>query len=229
MDPYVYEPLNPREIRLLRLHPGQPDQQLTGSIVHVPLMNPTYHPKKDNTGAHLEHPISYDAISYHWGSDPNTPFQLIVAENSVIALTVHLHSVLQRVVQPDKEQVIWVDAICINQVGNDSDEKAQQIRLMPDIYRIAKRVQVHLGPEADNSWLAIEFLENIAKYGEYLDDTLNELSAKAYELAREKGFVLPGPNDESWKALRAFWQRPWCVGFSSISVSEYGPQLTPHF
>ena len=173
--------------------------------------------------------MNYDAISYHWDSDPNTPLQLIVNENSVIGLIVHLHSVLQRVVQPNKEQVIWVDAVCINQVDNNSDEKGQQIRLMPDTYRIAKRVQVHLGPEADNSWLAIELLENIAKYGEYLDDTLNESSAKAYELAREKGFVLPGLNDESWKALRAFRQRPWCVGFSSFSVSEYGPQLTPHF
>jgi hypothetical protein len=218
MQEYMYKSLNPGEIRLLRFHPGQSNQQLSGSIIHFQLKNPVYRPAQGQVPAHLEYETAYDAISYHWGSDTRTPFQLIVDNSSVIRLTSSLHSVLQRVVMPDTELVIWVDAICINQIDNNSKEKTTQIKLMPDIYRIARRVQIHLGPEADNSALAIELLEHISEYSEYLDDVMNDRSG--LELARERGLKLPHPEDERWKASRAFWRRPWYVHHSLETTSN---------
>ena len=90
MQEYVYKSLNPGEIRLLRLNPGQPNQQLTGSIIHIQLKNHTYWPAQSQIPAHLEYETAYDAISYHWGSDTRTPFRLIVDNSFVIKLTASL-------------------------------------------------------------------------------------------------------------------------------------------
>jgi hypothetical protein len=112
-------------------------------------------------------------------------------------------------VQPDKRVLVWIDAICINQADRDSEEKGQQISLMPDVYRFAKRVQIHLGPETDDSSFAIEFIEHVADYAEFLDESLNRLNSEAYALALEMGFHPPAKNHRTWNALRAFWARPW--------------------
>lgn len=223
MDEYVYRPLLAREIRLLRLDPEGPNQLLTGSIIHIPLTNPIYHPEENGVSAHLEHHATYEAISYHWARETIKPFQLVIEDTAVIWLSTELHAILQRVVDPDKERLVWVDAICINQVDDNLKEKEEQIRLMPDIYRIAARVQVHLGREADNSKLAIEFINLIAEHVEYFADPTELLGAKEYQLSRAKelGPELPPEDDERWVALRLFWRRPWYVG-SSIFESTVG-------
>jgi hypothetical protein len=209
MEPYVYKPLDKGEIRLLVLHPNVSGQQLSGSIIHIPLTHPIYHPATTDNEAYLEHRYAYEAISYTWGTDTGTPYNLIIDENQIIGVTAHLQSVLQKIVRPDTKIHVWIDAICINQADKGSEEKAQQIQLMPDIYRIAKSVQIHLGPEADNSPLAIRFLEHVAEYAEYLDESLNVSNAQAYALAQEKGFAFPEERDKTWDALRSFWMRPW--------------------
>lgn len=209
MRSYAYKSLDKGEIRLLKLHPKDSSEQLSGSLIHVPLTNPIYCPATKDSEAHLEHPYPYDAISYTWGRDTRTPFNLVIDQDHAIRVTAHLHYVLQKIAQPATSVLVWVDAICINQANRDSEEKSQQIRLMPDIYRIAKRVQIHLGPEADDSPLAIRFIEHMAEYMEYLDESLNISNSKAYALALEMGYSPPPANDKTWSALRSFWLRPW--------------------
>ncbi|KAF9872289.1 hypothetical protein CkaCkLH20_10116 [Colletotrichum karsti] len=214
MDPYRYKALHPGEIRLLRLHPApDPDQDLTGSIVHHKLSNPTYCEHPD--GPYLQHDLAYEAVSYHWGSNTKTPFKLLVRDEgadvdspaTIVPLTAALHTLLRQLAYSDNDRVVWVDAICINQVLSTTNvEKGEQIRLMPDIYRIASRVLVYLGPAADNSDLAIDFLQEISKYYKYLDELLPSAS---FEAALAAGFVMPPKNAPEWAALRAFWRRAW--------------------
>ena len=55
----------------------------------------------------------------------------------------------------------------------DNEESGSQVKLMKDIYRVAQTVCVGLGPEADNSNLAISFLTpvlNIFRHNEELDE-----------------------------------------------------------
>ncbi|KAK4094352.1 hypothetical protein Purlil1_957 [Purpureocillium lilacinum] len=211
MKDYEYQPLSPGEIRLLRLEAARPDQPLSGSILHHRLRNPVYHPRaEDDGGGYLEHALAYEAISYHWGSDQRTPFHVVIDNGSVIRITASLHTVLRRLALPDGPRVLWADAICINQVTSaDNREKGEQIQLMPDIYRIASRVQVYLGPEADDLALALDFIRSIADYSEYLDASQHDDGETATALAQQRGFVLPPVGDPRWTALRAFLRRPW--------------------
>jgi hypothetical protein len=96
-------------------------------------------------------------------------------------------------------------------IDDNSKEKGEQILLMPDIYRIAARVQVHLGREAHNSKLAIKFINQLAEHVEYFSGPVEPPGAKDYRLSRAKvlGPELPPEDDERWVALREFWQRPW--------------------
>jgi Heterokaryon incompatibility protein (HET) len=56
---------------------------------------------------------------------------------------------------------MWIDAICIHQ--KDDLEKGPQVALMGDIYRLADRVVVWLGPEADGSGRAMALIDNIGR------------------------------------------------------------------
>lgn len=73
----------------------------------------------------------------------------------------NLWTALHRCRWRSKSRLLWVDSLCINQ--NDLAERGSQVALMRQIYRNAKRTVVHLGLEADNSLLAIAFLDDIAK------------------------------------------------------------------
>ncbi|KAI1384614.1 HET-domain-containing protein [Hypoxylon trugodes] len=52
---------------------------------------------------------------------------------------------------------MWIDALCINQ-ENDV-EKGSHVRMMAEIYRVASRVVVWLGPEENDSNRAMELIE----------------------------------------------------------------------
>lgn len=57
--------------------------------------------------------------------------------------------------------LIWVDALCINQ--EDPVERSHQVNLMSDIYSQAQLVVVWLGPEAENSGLAMRYIDKVSK------------------------------------------------------------------
>lgn len=122
----------------------------------------------------------------------------------MIRLSEELHAILQTVVDPAEKKTIWVDAICINQVDENSKEKEEQIWLMPDIYRIAKRVRVHLGQETDHSDLAIQYMSHIT--GDYMI-CISELPKDKVKMQTFK-LRIYGSEKES-NALQAFWDRPW--------------------
>ena len=121
-----------------------------------------------------------------------------------------MHAVLQQLALPDKDRVLWADAICISQINSpDNLEKGEQIKLMPDIYRFASRVQVYLGSESAQDVSAIELIGTIADYFDQLDGLRNPVIEIGASLALRDGLVLPPSHDKQWAALRAFLRRPW--------------------
>jgi hypothetical protein len=84
---------------------------------------------------------------------------LKVTENCKSALL----ELRREVVTRSQAQLIWIDAICINQ--KDIPERNYQLLLMQDIYRKSERLIIWLGPDDGGSQEAINFLEIIGLAG----------------------------------------------------------------
>jgi len=126
--------------------------------------------------------VVYDALSYTWDNPTSelsrenpwitervTPrpytSQLIYVNKQELEVTANLFYALKRL-RPRFQhgwpvRCLWVDAICINQA--DKKEKAEQVKIMGDIYKQAAEVLVWLGEEEGetDSDMAIDLLQNI--------------------------------------------------------------------
>ncbi|KAK7974392.1 hypothetical protein PG989_016240 [Apiospora arundinis] len=151
--PYAYQDLQQSEIRLLSLYPGEEADQFVVRLTHVQLPQP-----ESST-------IEYEALSYTWGASTSKSYVLTKTEDSSngttvqckIYITENLADALRRIRDTTVAKTLWIDALCINQT-NDA-EKSIQVPLMTAIYKSAARVSIWLGPERDNSALAMRMLE----------------------------------------------------------------------
>ncbi|OCK80879.1 HET-domain-containing protein [Lepidopterella palustris CBS 459.81] len=117
-------------IRVLELEPGNEGDPIVCNLRTVSLTD------AEDT---------YEAISYVWG-DPNDLVG-ILCNNLEHHITVSLALALRTIRHATERQVLWADAICINQ--DDEEEKRHQVKQMGRVYESAKRVVVYLGPDAD--------------------------------------------------------------------------------
>jgi Heterokaryon incompatibility protein (HET) len=89
----------------------------------------------------------------------------------LLKVTKNLYEALHHLRDETRPRVLWIDAICINQ--RNLPERSSQVRRMADIYSLSKRVVVWLGPEAEDSSLALELLGSLATKVEINWETLN--------------------------------------------------------
>jgi len=110
--------------------------------------------------ASLSH-SKYFALSYVWG-DPTRSEPLIV-NGLKVAITKNLSQALERFqadadaqayVSGNQENLIWTDALCINQ--DDDEEKSAQVQRMDQIYTRAEAVLAWVGPSSDDSDMVID-------------------------------------------------------------------------
>jgi hypothetical protein len=86
---------------------------------------------------------NYVALSYTWGRDCKSNTRIIFIDGKRFQVGLNLWEALRFLKGRIPEKYLWVDAICINQ--NNVNERNQQLRLMPAIYRRAEMVAVWLG------------------------------------------------------------------------------------
>lgn len=99
---------------------------------------------------------TYAALSYTWG--PEFPKRTVLLNGYTFDVRENLYHFLCNVQRYANDAVwIWIDQLCINQ--SDDHEKSEQVKRMAEIYDTASRVLVWLGPEADDSELAMALLE----------------------------------------------------------------------
>jgi len=129
----MYEALKPAshwdgEFHLLNLFPGRKDSHIHCAPQIVPLNAP---------------PL-YEALSYTWsipkGVDSTIPVasdrnstHAIPLNGCLAMVTYNLEVALQQLRHAERERILWVDALCINQ-ENDL-EKSEQVRPMGRIYK----------------------------------------------------------------------------------------------
>ena len=136
----MYEPLDEskREIRLLHLFPGDDGGALkcTFSLVS------------------LDDELDYEAVSYVWGDAEDRRSVNVEAVDEPVLITRNLGSVLRNIRLQDRQRVLWVDALCINQ--QDLNERGSQVAMMVTIYSQSSRVLAYLGDYWDGCELAVE-------------------------------------------------------------------------
>lgn len=160
-EPRLYHPLDEGSIRLLQLDgtclvdretsDGQPsglqDLAITCTLSHHALADVR------------QGRVAYHALSYVWGH-PNSAKRHLVCNGVKMLVKANLYDALWQLTFDGKHTApLWIDAICINQVG-DVPEKNRQLGLMADIYHEAELVIVWLGtcPElvdVDGFWRAM--------------------------------------------------------------------------
>jgi hypothetical protein len=89
----------------------------------------------------LEDISNYAALSYTWGST-SRPCDLII-NHSKMTVTKNVYLALRDLRYREKDRVLWVDALSINQ--SDKNEQGQQVQQMGSIYSKAERVIIWLG------------------------------------------------------------------------------------
>ena len=180
---------NRNQIRLLALPPGQHHDTI---VCHLKIVS-------------LEAPGEYEALSYAWGGsfDDREDIEINGLDRDVGH---NLAQALRHLRLADKERVLWVDALCINQ--DDVSERTEQVRLMRDIYRSARRTVVWLGDFASLGRLAMDLIRHIAING------VARLLEPSSEPARRSLQLILGC---SW------WQRTWVI--QELTLSRDDPLL----
>ena len=97
----------------------------------------------------LDDDVDYMALSYEWDrpSTNERPQNQVLVNGQAISVKTNLLLAMLKIRANAESTVLWIDAICINQQCRT--ERAEQVQLMDQIFRKAKRVIAWLG-EADN-------------------------------------------------------------------------------
>ena len=133
----LYQGLNlsGREIRLVELLPGRHNDFICCHMIV----------------ASLDDEVEYKALSYNWG-DPDITLSICV-NGCILPSTLNLESALRQFRSTDANVILWIDAICINQL--DVPERNQQVAIMAEIYSQATEVMVWLGKDFSSSTLGL--------------------------------------------------------------------------
>lgn len=152
--PYYYAPISydGLSIRLLTLLPGTFDSRILVELYELPFPAP---PANTN--------IEYEALSYVWGTMDNAK-QIYVEDQDagccyVLRVTPNLEIALRYLRYEDKPRVLWVDAVCVDQ--NNLVDRSYHVGRMAHIYPLATRVIIWLGPESNDSGVAMELFRQL--------------------------------------------------------------------
>lgn len=130
-QPEVYKKLasKRRNIRLLRLLPGKPeDSKIRCQLYRCSLLDAAGH---------------YKALSYVWGSDVPKDEQSVYCNGVRVPVTLNLYSALHSLRNATNVMTIWVDSLCIDQ--SNERERTRQVRMMREIYSNSQEVVIWLG------------------------------------------------------------------------------------
>lgn len=164
----------------------------------------------------------YKALSYCWGDAADT-LPLRVQCNDLdftLDITRNLHSALEHLQFEYPDQLLWIDAICINQ--QDKTEREHQVAIMRDIYSRAEEVLIWLGLSIvyGNAHLAFSACEKFVSlwrpYVHYLASRgmkdHNRIANVAVDMALRSRPFTGAESDALIEILRQpHWSRLWII------------------
>ncbi|KAI4112128.1 MAG: hypothetical protein LQ339_000136 [Xanthoria mediterranea] len=230
MAEYKYTPLNEKagEIRLMTLLPGRFNAPVCITLETKVL-------------SHANIP-DFQALSYAWGSELDRLNIHVVAgrgvqgvKSAALSVTRNLFEGLKHLRQTRWSTVLWIDQICVDQ--KNLEERGKQVLRMPDIYSLAQGVVVWLGPEEDNSNVAMEILNDVGQdvtmdwdLMQYRVDPCSSLDSHSHNLSPQQWLSIMNLTARSWFdrlwvvqeiCLARKWVRMVC-GFKIIPFVTFG-------
>ena len=186
---HQYSPLKHRHIRLLKAR--RDDNKLPAELRCEYLLAPL-----DGLL------VTYTAISYVWG-DPTAVSQIVCDnDGGHLSLTASASDILNAVIEARVPGYFWIDQLCINQ--EDKQEKADQVRMMGEIFASANNVIAWLGAPTADSKMATSFVVTLFNAMKKLASRNAVITTDS--LCQNMGCEHPSPK---WLALRNFLKRPW--------------------
>lgn len=178
---FQYKTLAENEIRLLQILPD------TSTILKCEILHTS-----------LGDPQKYTAISYAWGDPDDT--RCIILDGQSFPVTESLWQALQRLRSRTTSVVVWADAVCIDQ--RNTAERNSQVQLMTSIYANAHDMAIWLGPESEESSLAVTLLHEIVSAQNSFVEIRNIIKSPVWR-----------PYFRALVALfnRDYWKRLWVV------------------
>ncbi|WAO96308.1 HET domain-containing protein [Fusarium falciforme] len=163
---------------------------------------------------------SYYAVSYRWGqpldeqpfkSMTNDRVSCIQVNDSNVMVTKNLSDFLHEVQRDKKlkEELFWIDAICINQEG--PQERSHQVStMMGKIYRSAKCVIAWLGDADSHTQRAFDHLDHLAK-SPTLPPSGTQSASTNYSAS-----INDDEDGSCWESAvklfdRTYWNRSWII------------------
>jgi hypothetical protein len=213
------------EIRLIELHPKLANTSTQRDLT----------PRCDIIHVSLDDKPNYAALSYTWGDPRDT--EMITVGLSSVPVTRNLYSALEHLRYDNTVRLMWIDALCINQM--DDEEKSWQVQLMREIYQRASFVTIWLGPADGTSDEVMDFLHQLGtramRFG--LDggpDLIRKVSAQWRSLASQPPSFrdmstqrITIKSENSTKPDKHFIMGDLNELFYSISGSHGGDSLFP--
>jgi ankyrin repeat protein len=190
MDRFGYEPIDLEEcsFRLLQLYQG------TDGPIECYLFD-----------AMLDSIVEYDALSYTWGCSEQ-PYEITI-NGSTMPVTINLSQALWDLRHPDKDRILWVDAICINQ--KDLKERGHQVQHMASIYKRAEQVIVWLGPSTPDTKLLFCHMRR-------METLANEHAYYGWKISDKRWQDLWSAAAPMFDDNSTTWLRQQCHGLKSI-------------
>ena len=185
----IYRPLPATEnveearIRVVCLKPGRENESIECELRASTLYETTF-----------------DALSYVWGATI-IPYKIKV-NGKPFYVTSNLYTALQELRHPERERMLWIDAMAINQ--SDNAEKSSQVQLMQDIYCRASQVIVWLGKSSSSTSRAFDLIKELGTANNEANDLLWAQWTSSTEwrsLKREFNSIL----EHCW------WTRAWII------------------
>lgn len=211
--PYTYKRLEQSvcQIRLLHLLPSNEARPKPEQDAHV---NNSSKICCTFSVANLDDRPQYEALSYVWGDLSRTAS--ITVDGHSFPVTYNLESALSHLRLEDKERVLWVDALCIDQ--SDNEERTFQVFIMNYIYSWATEVVIFLGEAWEGSDATIDLLKFVASHTDYHFYSSSEQSYHAH------GFDI---NSRSvHESLSKFFDMRWWTRVWTVQEFVLAPQAT---
>jgi hypothetical protein len=167
----------------------------------------------------LDDTLAYEALSYAWG-DPEKRGCIDLC-GSRFPVTCNLVEALRHLRLSDRDRLLWVDAICINQY--DKKEKEIQVQSMYTIYRLAQRVVAWLGLQDNASHRAFSLMSMVQK--QHGDPIASAVSLQIGNGDSGQDHVVKKFMD------RPYWSRAWIVQEMMAArslVIQCGCEMVPY-